>query len=60
MSLIQCALKCKFQTDGYCKLETVSTVSSTAKKCPYFKSLDDTDGFLEVSDRGNLNTGGDA
>lgn len=54
MSLIQCALKCKFQTDGYCKLETVSTVSSTANMCPYFKSLDNTDGFFEVSDSGNL------
>lgn len=36
MSLIQCSESCKFQADGYCKLEKCSVVTSTDNSCPYF------------------------
>ena len=55
MGLIQCALNCKYQLDGYCNLEKCSTVSSKSNDCPYFKSADNINGFLKTSnaDKGN-------
>lgn len=38
MQIIECALDCKFQKDGYCELQTVATVNSLVKKeCPHYK-----------------------
>lgn len=52
MSLIQCDELCRFQKEGYCRLETPSTVNTENKACPYFKKnlFDDCNGFLKTSD----------
>ena len=44
MSLIQCDEKCKFQSDGYCRLEVFGTVNSTSNKCPHFETRSFYDG----------------
>lgn len=49
MSLIQCALQCKYQKEGYCRLENCSTVNSKSTVCPYYKSPDDINGFFKIS-----------
>lgn len=37
MGIIQCSEDCRFQADGYCGLENLSTVSLSEKDCPYYK-----------------------
>ena len=39
MNLIQCALKCTYQKDGYCGLEMTATVNSIKSECPHYKKL---------------------
>jgi len=36
MNLIQCALNCKFQKDGYCSLEAVAPVNTILSSCPHY------------------------
>lgn len=52
MGIIQCAENCKYQADGYCRLDKCTTVNSVAKSCPYFikSSADKSDCFTEFSD----------
>ncbi len=52
MGIIQCAENCKYQADGYCRLDKCTTVNSVTKSCPYFikSSADKSDCFTEFSD----------
>ena len=36
MGIIQCAEECKFQSDGYCGLDKLSTVGLVQNGCPHF------------------------
>ncbi len=36
MGIIQCSENCKFQLEGYCNLDKLSTVTSVKNNCPYF------------------------
>lgn len=36
MGIIQCSHKCKYQIEGYCTLDKLSTVNSVTTDCPYF------------------------
>ena len=37
MVLIICNEECLYQKDGYCRLESLSTVNVNESRCPYFK-----------------------
>lgn len=52
MGIIQCAASCKYQKDGYCELETCSTVNSVGGICPHFieRSSDNRDSLGQGSD----------
>jgi len=39
MNLIQCALNCVYQKEGYCGLESATTVNSIKSECPHYKKL---------------------
>lgn len=56
MSLIQCDEPCRFQKDGFCRLEDLGTVNSTENDCPHFKPylFDIRDGLFETSDSNQL------
>ncbi len=54
LSLIQCALDCRHQKDGYCFLENIETLSSINDICPYYKLKNVSNGFIEVSDADDL------
>lgn len=47
LGIIQCAEDCEYQYDGYCTLETYTTVNSVNKVCPYLlkKSADNGNGI---------------
>lgn len=53
MGIIPCALKCRYQYDGYCGLESCTTAGENGHICPYFKSPDKIDSLSEASDGGN-------
>lgn len=52
MSLIQCDEHCRFQKEGYCRLEALSTVNAAQNRCPYFKPVlfDNGNSFFQASD----------
>ena len=52
MKMIQCILDCKYQRDGYCGLETISTVNSLKSECPHYdkKLSDKRERFPNISD----------
>ncbi len=52
MKIIQCILDCKYQRDGYCGLEAISTVNSLKSECPHYdkKLSDKTKSFPDISD----------
>lgn len=57
MGIIQCAEDCKYQLDGYCRLDKCTTVNSVTKNCPYFIkcSADKCDRFTKLSDTDKFN-----
>ncbi len=52
MSLIQCDEKCKYQQEGFCRLEKIGTVNTLNASCPYYrpKYLNQSNGVLKASD----------
>lgn len=56
MNLIECSESCKFQADGYCRLEKCGEVSSVESGCPYFAavSADNGNGLRKASDADKL------
>ena len=52
MSLIQCDEPCKFQKDGYCRLDSLARISGAQSSCAYFypKSDNKGDGLAEAPD----------
>ena len=56
MSLIQCALGCRYQKDGYCFLDTPEQICSPYEKCPYLKKSEHiSDSLMQITDADNLN-----
>ena len=44
MSLIVCAQNCRHQSDGYCQLNSVTSLSGkNDAKCGYYEQIDKTD-----------------
>ena len=54
MSIIQCANDCKYQHDGYCQLETISTVTNSKGGCPHYLSKDGSNSLLEATHADNF------
>lgn len=56
MSLIQCEEYCKFQEEGYCRLENPGNVNCHNNDCPYFKAKlsDNRNGLFKTSDSEQL------
>ena len=52
MSLIQCDEGCRFQKDGYCRLDYLSTVNSDVGRCPYYRPIlfDNRNSLSEAAD----------
>ena len=52
MSLIQCDEPCKFQKDGYCRLDSMAKIGTAESRCPYYRPLSDNkgNGLFEASD----------
>ncbi len=49
--MINCALNCQFQKDGYCALDETAKINSPENKCPYFLPFaDNCDSLLESAD----------
>lgn len=56
MGIIQCAENCKYQADGYCRLNQCTTVNSTNMACPHFieKLSDKSDCLAKSSNTDKL------
>lgn len=56
MRIIQCAENCRFQADGYCSLESCTSINSTDHICPYYipKISDSGYGLLKIADTDKL------
>ncbi len=52
MKIIQCAEICRFQSEGYCSLESCTNINSTKHPCPHFipKLAQGGDGLLQITD----------
>lgn len=60
--MINCAEKCKHQTDGYCNLSGNMTVTNLNGKCPHFEkeSIDKVNCFVYGSDINKVNSFGNS
>ncbi len=57
MGIIQCALNCRHQKDGYCFMDTATSIKSADVPCPFFEktSADNTDCLTQSADPYNIN-----
>lgn len=49
MSFIFCSLECKYQIEGYCELNNVTTINSVSETCPYRILPDNSNSLGKIS-----------
>ncbi len=56
MKIIQCAEACRFQSEGYCSLESCTNINSVKHSCPYYmpKLSEGGNGLLEITNADKL------